>query len=58
MQYLSRAVLVHEGRKFECFRTCFYLFAGFNVVALLLIIFVKYDYEEDIELQIENERVK
>jgi len=39
---------VQENNKYEGYKTCFYIFAGCNAVSLLLILFVKYDYEEDI----------
>jgi hypothetical protein len=49
IQWLSRQLLVPEApkeAKFDGFRTCFYIFAGFNLLSLLLSIFIKYDYEE------------
>jgi hypothetical protein len=49
IQWLSRILLVPESpkeAKFDGFTTCFYIFAAFNLLSLLLSLFVKYQYEE------------
>lgn len=48
VQFLSRTLLVHENSQYEDYRVCFYIFAGFNVVSLLLSLFVNYEYEEQL----------
>jgi len=46
IQWIARLVLVPEKDKEDGFKTCFYIFAGLNLISVLLSIFMKYDYVE------------
>jgi hypothetical protein len=49
IQWLSRLLIVPESpedAKFLGFKTCFYIFAAFNLLAVLLSVFIKYEYDE------------
>jgi hypothetical protein len=43
IQWLSRLFFVSNDDKYSGFTICFYIFAAFNLLAILLSIFLKYD---------------
>lgn len=46
IQWIARLLLVPENNKFEGFKLCFYIFAGFNLISVILSYFIKYEYDE------------